>query len=212
MPCYPSLDAILFNRQASAVPDAASGVPGLKSGQVAFYLKQDGQWYTREHNEAEQVWETGGGDSVAWDDLTGKPDTYAPTAHTHTWNEITAKPYEFTPTAHTHTWEEMYDIGWQPMSLLGSWGNYNAAYEYAAYRSRNNLVCLRGVVSGGNPGNSYICQLPLALRPAKSLLLPTVGGHELMTLYILSNGYVYTAAHSTLTWRSINCQFFKDNS
>jgi hypothetical protein len=216
MTCYPSVDAILFNEQTSAVPDYDAGPPivrGVKSGQVAFYLKQDGQWYTREYNASEQLWETGGGGSVAWDDITGKPSTYTPSAHSHPWSDITGKPYEYTPTTHTHTWEEMHDIGWQPLTLLGSWANWNnAAYEYAAYRSRNNLVTLRGVVVGGSPGDSNICRLPLSCRPQKNILLPIVGGHSLMTLYVLSDGYIRTAGDSTITWRSLNCQFFKDNS
>ena len=59
-----------------------------------------------------------GGDSgptsVAWDDVTGKPSTFAPVIGTTgttakagnyapTWSEITGKPTTFTPATHTHT-------------------------------------------------------------------------------------------------------------
>ena len=46
---------------------------------------------------------SGGGDaSVAWEDVTGKPTTFAPAAHTHAWSEVTEKPTTFDPATHTH--------------------------------------------------------------------------------------------------------------
>lgn len=45
---------------------------------------------------------SGGGGTVAWADVTGKPTTFAPSAHTHPWSEVTGKPTEFAPVAHTH--------------------------------------------------------------------------------------------------------------
>lgn len=43
----------------------------------------------------EPVWSTVTSDgivSVAWDDITGKPSTYAPSSHTHPWEQVTSKP------------------------------------------------------------------------------------------------------------------------
>ena len=69
----------------------------------------------------------GGGGSTAWNDITGKPDTFPPSSHTHaqseidgledrldaiesssggggasSWDQITGKPTEFPPAAHNH--------------------------------------------------------------------------------------------------------------
>ena len=38
----------------------------------------------------------------AWANITGKPSTFAPSAHTHAWADITGKPTTFTPSSHTH--------------------------------------------------------------------------------------------------------------
>lgn len=49
----------------------------------------------------------GGAGPVAWNDITGKPSTFTPSAHTHSWSEITSKPSTFTPSAHEHTINEV---------------------------------------------------------------------------------------------------------
>lgn len=46
---------------------------------------------------------TGGGGSVSWGDVQGKPDEFPPEAHGHAYSEITAKPATFPPDAHSHT-------------------------------------------------------------------------------------------------------------
>lgn len=50
------------------------------------------------------------GGSVAWADITGKPSTFTPSAHTHgnaditalDWSKLTSVPSTFTPASHTH--------------------------------------------------------------------------------------------------------------
>lgn len=49
----------------------------------------------------------GGGGTVAWADITGKPTEFTPSAHTHGWSEITGKPSTFAPSAHGHGWDEI---------------------------------------------------------------------------------------------------------
>lgn len=60
---------------------------------------------------------------LAWANLTGKPTTFTPTAHTHAWGditsppvyttrwpawtEVTGKPTTFAPSAHTHAWADI---------------------------------------------------------------------------------------------------------
>ncbi|RNI30944.1 hypothetical protein EFA69_06535 [Rufibacter immobilis] len=50
---------------------------------------------------------TTGTTSVSWNEITGKPTTFTPAAHSHTWSEITAKPTSFTPSSHSHTWNDV---------------------------------------------------------------------------------------------------------
>lgn len=47
---------------------------------------------------------------VAWGDITGKPSTFPPSAHTHPWTEITGKPTTFPPESHTHTKSQITDF------------------------------------------------------------------------------------------------------
>lgn len=44
-----------------------------------------------------------------WSDVTDKPSVFAPAAHTHAYADITGKPATFTPSAHTHPWADLTD-------------------------------------------------------------------------------------------------------
>lgn len=48
--------------------------------------------------------------AVAWGDITGKPSTFAPSAHTHQWSDISDRPTSFTPSAHLHTFSSLQSI------------------------------------------------------------------------------------------------------
>lgn len=191
MTCYPSVDAIIFNEQASAVPDYDAGPPivrGLKSGQVAFYLKQDGQWYTRAYNDSEQVWETGGGGSVGWADVTGKPSTFPPSSHTHAWDDLPAP-------------------SWTNASKLNGWSDYSTSYYGTLrYAKVGYQVFVRGMVTGGSPRDSYIFRLPSGYRPPCWMILPIDSGAGSMSLYVRDDGYVHTKETDS-TWRSICFNF-----
>ena len=52
-------------------------------GQVIGYTSEGVTWTTTTLVAAA---------SVAWDNVTGKPDTYPPGAHTHPWDQVTGKP------------------------------------------------------------------------------------------------------------------------
>lgn len=41
-------------------------------------------------------------DTKDWASITGKPETFPPSSHTHSWDSITGKPDTFTPSSHTH--------------------------------------------------------------------------------------------------------------
>jgi hypothetical protein len=47
------------------------------------------------------------GGAPAWDDVTGKPTDFPPSAHSHGWDQITGKPTEFPPEAHSHTTDQI---------------------------------------------------------------------------------------------------------
>ena len=44
-----------------------------------------------------------GSGPVAWEEITGKPTTFAPETHSHAWEDVTGKPTTFAPSEHTHT-------------------------------------------------------------------------------------------------------------
>lgn len=57
---------------------------------------------------------------VSWSEISGKPLTFAPSAHTHPWGEVTDKPTGFAPVAHTHGWN---DVTGKPTSFVMTTGN-----------------------------------------------------------------------------------------
>lgn len=62
--------------------------------------------------------------STAWADITGKPTSFTPEAHTHAWAEVTGKPTTFTPATHTHAWA---DVTGKPSTFAPSTHNHTAA-------------------------------------------------------------------------------------
>lgn len=45
--------------------------------------------------------------TVTWANLSGKPATFPPSAHTHLWADVTDKPSVFAPAAHTHAYADI---------------------------------------------------------------------------------------------------------
>lgn len=45
--------------------------------------------------------------TVDWASLTGKPNSFVPTAHTHRWADISDAPSSLPPAAHTHSWTQV---------------------------------------------------------------------------------------------------------
>lgn len=52
--------------------------------------------------------------SVSWDDVSGKPETYPPSAHSHSWSSITGKP-----TSKTAWGKTFWDANGDPQSISG---------------------------------------------------------------------------------------------
>lgn len=79
------------------VPEVRSGLESARpvaSNSSLVYLAID----TKKIYQDTGSWvQLGGQDTVAWADMTGKPSTFAPSAHTHLWADVTGKPTTFTP-------------------------------------------------------------------------------------------------------------------
>jgi hypothetical protein len=69
----------------------------------------------------------------AWDSITDKPTTFAPTSHTHPWDAIFNKPTQFAPTAHTHAWSEVTGkpTEFNPVSHTHSWSSVTGKPDVA---------------------------------------------------------------------------------
>ncbi|MER5632173.1 tail fiber domain-containing protein [Streptomyces nitrosporeus] len=63
--------------------------------------------------------------AVSWSSVTGKPSTFAPTAHGHAWGEISGKPTTFAPATHAHAWGEISGkpTTFAPASHSHSWSS-----------------------------------------------------------------------------------------
>jgi hypothetical protein len=55
---------------------------------------------------------------VAWGDVSGKPSTFSPSAHTHVWGDVSGKPSTFSPSAHTHVSADVSDATTVGAALL----------------------------------------------------------------------------------------------
>lgn len=62
----------------------------------------------------------GGGGATDWASITGKPSTFAPSAHTHLWAEITDKPTTFAPSTHSHASTEITDFTEAVQDVVGA--------------------------------------------------------------------------------------------
>lgn len=62
--------------------------------------------------------------SVDWANVTNKPATFAPSAHSHDWADVANKPATFAPSAHGHDWA---DIANKPVAYPPSAHNHDWA-------------------------------------------------------------------------------------
>lgn len=84
----------------------------------------------------------GGGSSVSWDDVLGKPTTFAPSAHTHDWADVTGEPATFPPSAHTH--DDRYYTEAEVDALIaaveGGGGGGTAVTRVIAFRTAGDVI------------------------------------------------------------------------
>lgn len=69
-------------------------------------IKANGKQYNPDNQGVVDIGTIEGGsgaaDSVSWDNVTGKPETYPAEDHTHAWDDVTGKPETFPPEVHSH--------------------------------------------------------------------------------------------------------------
>ena len=65
----------------------------------AFRHSRNGVW--------REIYHSGNPPATTWASITGKPSTFAPSAHSHTWAQVSDKPSTFAPSAHNHSAENI---------------------------------------------------------------------------------------------------------
>jgi hypothetical protein len=113
----------------------------------------------------------GGSGSLAWNDITGKPLTFTPSAHTHpttdiqgfeaavdaliaataftvAWADITGKPATFAPSAHTHVVAEITDFTTEVNALIAGAGAGDGNVSGPAGGVVNNEIAVYNGTSG----------------------------------------------------------------
>lgn len=49
-------------------------------------------------------------EAAAWGSITGKPSTFAPSAHGHVWSDISGAPATYAPSAHSHAMSDITNL------------------------------------------------------------------------------------------------------
>ncbi|MFI5861806.1 tail fiber domain-containing protein [Streptomyces sp. NPDC051546] len=127
-PALTQTDTGIYEMALASVTVGAS-VTSITSGDITatrpFVGHRVGVWITATRptaprlgqlgfNNSTDAWEYWSGSAwaplfstVDWANLSGKPATFTPSAHSHTWSQISDRPSTMTPTAHTHDWAQV---------------------------------------------------------------------------------------------------------
>lgn len=81
--------------------------------------------------------------AVSWAEISDKPTTLPPAAHSHSWADIPDKPATYTPATHTHSWDA---ITGKPTSFTPSTHTHN----YAATSHTHNYAAVSHTHAGSN--------------------------------------------------------------
>ena len=96
------INAVQFEVNASSELQIKSGILApaahthLISDVTGLQTTLDGKMAIHTHPYRPDTW------IPSWDDVTGKPSTFTPSAHGHVWGDLSGVPSTFTPSAHTH--------------------------------------------------------------------------------------------------------------
>ena len=142
-------DVVAFaaGQLSNTVPVASSSVYGLvKYDNDTIKVNASGQLYCTVSGGS------GGGGTVAWGNITGKPSWIGSSKPSYSWSEITGKPSWIGSSKPSYTWGE---IGSKPSGLVTSVsisGSGNAVTN--ASFSGGTLTLTKGTISGGS-GSSW---------------------------------------------------------
>lgn len=83
--------------------------------------------------------------SVSWGNITNKPPSFIPTAHTHSWSDITSGiPPTFTPSAHTHSISDITNL----QSALDGKAAASHTHTFASLTSKPTTLSGYGITDG----------------------------------------------------------------
>lgn len=126
----------------------------------------------------------------SWSDITGKPDTFPPEAHTHTKSEITDFPTEMHPTAHSHASD-----GWFTSALeaIKSW----ASGAFAAITHSHAGDSWFTTALGGKINKTYGTATDLTVIEPLTIQA-SMGGNSAMFSVGTNDGVLYISGPSDL--------------
>lgn len=150
----------------------------VNSTGVMYYVKDDSELGGATPENAFEEFKAGIATSVAWSDVTGKPETFAPSAHEHTWSEVTGKP-NFAAVATSGSYSDLSGTPSIPTAsnaapaapgsaAAGSSANYARADHVhpigeATQFSENTTVSLTGDATGTSTGSKKGWSVPVIL-------------------------------------------------
>lgn len=150
----------------------------VNSTGVMYYVKDDTELGGATPENAFEEFKAGIATSVAWSDVTGKPSTFAPSAHEHTWSEVTGKP-DFAAVATSGSYSDLSGTPSIPTAsntapvangtaAAGSSANYARADHVhpigtATQFSSNTTVSLTGDATGTSAGSKKGWSVPVTL-------------------------------------------------
>lgn len=106
------------------------------------------------------------------------------------------------------------DTGWIAPTLLNGWVNYGVGWDTVAYRRKNGIVYLKGLMKSGTI-NTFAFQLPAGFRPSAMLLFApgsnNAGTVNLTRLDIDASGNVNPQAGTNVAYSLSGVSFVADN-
>jgi hypothetical protein len=107
--------------------------------------------------------------SITWATITGKPSTFAPSAHTHAWLEITSKPSTFPPSEHNH--DDRYFTESEVNSLLADFTASRAPAVHThddRYFTESQVTSLLAAKASTSHTHSYssLTSVPSSFTPS----------------------------------------------
>ena len=112
------------------------------------------------------------GSAPTWDEVTGKPADFPPSAHTHGWDEVTSKPTEFPPEAHTHDMGDVDGLEDKIDEIEGAIGELTGQLAFGgSYNASTGKV-----ITGNLPEFVAGQPLPLASSVLNTFVIVAVSG------------------------------------